>query len=46
MVNNTWVADGVIEDMQLYCLTGLDVVNGSECPNWISGSEFKAATDA
>jgi Zn-dependent M28 family amino/carboxypeptidase len=44
--DESWVMDGAIEDMQLYFLTGLDVVNSGEWPNWNMGSEFKNARDA
>ena len=43
--NDSWVMDGAIEDLQLYFLTGLDIVNSNEWPNWNEGTEFKAARD-
>lgn len=43
--DDSWVADGAIADMQLYFLTGLDVVNSGEWPNWNAGSEFKTTRD-
>ncbi|WP_286261973.1 M28 family metallopeptidase [Thalassotalea atypica] len=43
--NENWVMDGAIEDLQLYFLTGLDVVNAGQWPNWHQGTEFKAARD-
>jgi len=44
--NDSWVMDGAIEDLQLYFLTGLDIVNSNQWPNWHQGTEFKAARDA
>ncbi|GHE81878.1 M28 family metallopeptidase [Thalassotalea profundi] len=44
--NDSWIMDGAIEDLQLYFLTGLDIVNSKEWPNWYQGTEFKAARDA
>ncbi|WP_448212833.1 M28 family metallopeptidase [Colwellia sp. MEBiC06753] len=43
--DDSWVMDGAIEDLQLYFLTGLDVINSNQWPNWHQGSEFKAARD-
>lgn len=42
----SWVMDGAIEDLQLYFLTGLDIVESGQWPNWREGTEFKAARDA
>ncbi|MFQ3197856.1 MAG: Zn-dependent M28 family amino/carboxypeptidase [Paraglaciecola sp.] len=44
--DESWVMDGAIEDMQLYFLTGLDIINSGKWPNWNSDSEFKGARDA
>ena len=44
--NESWDMSGAIEDLQLFFLTGLDIANSKEWPNWHEGAEFKAARDA
>ena len=41
----SWDLTGAIEDLQLYFVTGLDIVNSGDWPKWHEGSEFKAARD-
>lgn len=41
----SWDLSGAVEDLQLYFLTGLDIVNSTDWPEWNQGTEFKAVRD-
>lgn len=41
----SWDLSGAVEDLQLYFLTGLDIVNSTDWPEWNEGTEFKATRD-
>lgn len=41
----SWDLSGAVEDLQLYFLTGLDIANSSDWPQWSEGTEFKAVRD-
>jgi len=44
--DDSWVLDGAVEDLQLYFLTGSDIIESGSWPQWREGSEFKALRDA
>jgi Zn-dependent M28 family amino/carboxypeptidase len=41
-----WILTGAVEDLQLYFLTGSEIVNSNAWPQWNEGTEFKAIRDA
>lgn len=41
----SWDLSGAIEDLQLYFLTGQDIINSGTWPKWHEGTEFKKARD-
>ena len=41
-----WNLEGAVEDLRLLFDVGLRLANGNEWPNWLEGSEFRAARDA
>lgn len=41
-----WILTGAVEDLQLYFLTGSEIVNSNAWPQWNEGTEFKAVRDA
>lgn len=43
--DSSWDLTGAVEDLQLYFVTGLDIINSGDWPKWHEGSEFKAARD-
>lgn len=40
-----WHNEGILQDLQLYFLTGKDLAYSHAWPDWKEGSEFKAARD-
>ncbi len=43
---STWDMTGAVEDLKLYFLTGQDIVNSKNWPEWYEGTEFKAIRDS
>lgn len=43
--SDEWVFDGAVQQGRLAILTILDIANDDGWPNWLEGSEFKAARD-
>ncbi len=41
----SWDLTGAVEDLRLYFLTGQDIVNSKDWPEWNDGTEFKAARE-
>ena len=41
----SWDLSGAVEDLQLYFLTGRDIVNSPDWPEWNAGTEFKEIRD-
>jgi len=41
----SWDLTGAIEDLQLYFLTGQEIINSGAWPQWNEGTEFKNARD-
>jgi len=41
-----WILTGAVEDLQLYFLTGSEIVNSTAWPEWNKGTEFKGVRDA
>ncbi len=41
----SWDMSGAVEDLRLFFLTGKDIVNSSDWPEWNEGTEFKAIRD-
>ncbi len=41
----SWDLNGAVEDLQLYFLTGKDIVNSQDWPEWNEGTEFKEVRD-
>ena len=41
----SWDLTGAVEDLRLYFLTGLDIANSNDWPEWHEGTEFKATRD-
>ena len=39
--DSSWKLNGAVEDLQLYFLTGNDIVNSSDWPEWGDDTEFK-----
>lgn len=39
--DENWDLNGAVEDLKLYFLTGLDIVNSNHWPEWNNGTEFK-----
>ncbi len=39
--DSSWDLTGAVEDLQLYFLTGKDIVNSRAWPEWNTGTEFK-----
>lgn len=44
--DESWDLNGAVEDLRLYFLTGLSIINSGDWPKWSPDSEFKAARDA
>jgi Zn-dependent M28 family amino/carboxypeptidase len=42
----SWDVTGAIEDMEVFFMTGLEVANSDDWPNWKEGTEFRAKRDA
>jgi hypothetical protein len=45
-VKDYWDLSGLVEDCQLYFLTGYRVANDPKMPEWKPGTEFKARREA
>ena len=43
--DESWDLNGAVEDLRLYFLTGLDIINSSDWPEWNEGTEFKEARE-
>jgi hypothetical protein len=43
--DSSWDLNGAVEDFQLYFLTGKDLVNSQDWPEWEDGTEFKKIRD-
>ncbi len=43
--NSSWDLTGAVEDLQLYFLTGKDIINSTDWPEWREGTEFKEIRD-
>ncbi len=41
----SWDLTGAVEDLQLYFLTGQEIINSGAWPQWNEGTEFKQARD-
>ena len=41
----SWDLTGAVEDLKLYFLTGKDIVNSGDWPEWNKGTEFKSVRD-
>ena len=41
----SWDLTGAIEDLQLYFLTGQEIINSGAWPKWNEGTEFKSIRD-
>ena len=41
----SWDLSGAVEDLQLYFLTGQEIINSGAWPEWNEGTEFKNARD-
>ncbi|RLA05033.1 MAG: peptidase M28, partial [Gammaproteobacteria bacterium] len=42
----SWDMRGAVEDLKLYFLTGHDIANSNDWPEWYEGTEFKAIRDS
>ena len=43
--DDSWDLSGAVEDLELYFLTGHEIADGHDWPNWLEGTEFKAIRD-
>ncbi|TDR23490.1 M28 family metallopeptidase [Marinicella litoralis] len=43
--DSSWDLTGAVEDLRLYFLTGLEIVNSQDWPEWNQGTEFKTVRD-
>lgn len=43
--HESWDLNGAVEDLKLYFLTGLDIINSNDWPEWNEGTEFKEIRD-
>ncbi len=39
--DTSWDLSGAVEDLKLYFLTGLEIINSNDWPEWNEGTEFK-----
>jgi len=43
--DESWDLNGAVEDLRLYFLTGLEIINSNDWPEWNEGTEFKEIRD-
>jgi hypothetical protein len=43
--DSSWDLNGAVEDLQLYFLTGKNIANSNDWPEWNDGTEFKEIRD-